>query len=182
MSHKSIVKMALTALFAALASVSVLVQFPLIPAAPFLLYDFADVIIILCTLLLGILPGTAALLVTCFVQAFILGGNGIIGFLMHFIASEAMVLCFGLICRGRKSPARLAVSAVAATAAMTLLMIPLNLVFTGIFLGTGVSAVAKLLVPAIIPFNLLKAAINSAASALLYRPARAALRKTGAVE
>ena len=169
MSQKTMVRVVLTALFTALSVVSILLfRIPLIPAAPFLEYDMADVIVLLCTLLIGVVPGTVSLLIVCLIQAFFMGGNGIIGFLMHFVASEAMVLLFGLICRKRKTAGRLALAAVFAILAMTLLMIPLNLVFTGIFMGTPIKEVAALLVPAIIPFNLLKAAINSVAAVLLY--------------
>lgn len=53
---------------------------------------------------------------------------------------------------------------------MTLVMIPLNLVFTGIFMGTGVEAVVKMLIPAIIPFNLIKrASIPCSLFCCLYR-------------
>lgn len=53
---------------------------------------------------------------------------------------------------------------------MTLVMIPLNLMFTGIFMGTGVEAVVKMLIPAIIPFNLIKACLNSVLTFLLFIP------------
>lgn len=53
---------------------------------------------------------------------------------------------------------------------MTLVMIPLNLIFTGIFMGTGVAAVVKMLIPAIIPFNLIKACLNSVLTFLLFIP------------
>lgn len=53
---------------------------------------------------------------------------------------------------------------------MTLVMIPLNLIFTGIFMGTGVEMVVKMLIPAIIPFNLIKAGLNSVLTFLLFIP------------
>lgn len=178
MNKKKVLTVVLTALFAALSVVSILVlQVPLIPSAPFLKYDMADIFIIICTLTAGIIPGTTALLVTCLIQAFLLGGDGWIGFLMHFIASEAMVLIFGTVCRKAKTLPRLVISAVASTIATTALMIPLNLVFTGIFLGATVAGVAAMLLPAIIPFNLLKAGINCTAAVILYLAVSPLLKK-----
>lgn len=161
--------MVLTAMFTAVSAVSILLlRVPLIPAAPFLEYDMADIFVLLCTVLIGTSYGTVSLAVVCLIQAFLLGDNGVIGFIMHFASSEAMVLIFGLLCRKSASLKRLVLSAVMATAVMTVIMIPLNFVFTGIFMGTPLKMVADLLVPAIIPFNLLKGAINCTAAVILY--------------
>lgn len=170
MKRQTTIKLVLTALFTALSVVSIMLfRIPLIPAAPFLEYDMADVIVILCTLLLGTASGGICLFIVCIIQAFLLGGNGIIGFLMHFVSSGAMILIIGLFCRKNNSWTRLAIGAAFATVVMTALMIPLNLVFTGIFMGTPMSVVVSMLVPAIIPFNLLKGVINCTAGILLYR-------------
>ena len=50
---------------------------------------------------------------------------------------------------------------------MTLLMIPLNLVMTVWFLGVPRQVVVSMLVPAIIPFNLIKSLSNSALAFLV---------------
>ena len=41
--------------------------------------------------------------------------------------------------------------------------------FTGIFMGTGVQTVVKMLIPAIIPFNAVKAGINVLVAGVLYK-------------
>lgn len=170
MSRKNLINLVLTALFTALSVVSIfLLRVPLIPSAPFLEYDMADVIVLLCTMLIGTGAGSVSLFIVCIIQAFLLGGNGIIGFFMHFVASEAMVLIIGFVCRRGTKIGRLAIGALLATLAMTLLMIPLNLIFTGIFMGTPMNVVAGMLIPAIIPFNLLKGALNCTAAVLLYK-------------
>ena len=45
-----------------------------------------------------------------------------------------------------------------------------NLVFTPLFLGSSVGEVVAMLLPAIIPFNLLYAALNGAVTLLVYKP------------
>ena len=52
---------------------------------------------------------------------------------------------------------------------MILLMVPLNLLFTGYFMGTPIETVKALLLPAIIPFNAVKAFGNSLITLLLYK-------------
>ena len=53
---------------------------------------------------------------------------------------------------------------------MSLIMIPLNLYFTTKFLNVPVEAVKAMILPAILPFNLLKASINSVVTFLVYKP------------
>jgi riboflavin transporter FmnP len=52
---------------------------------------------------------------------------------------------------------------------MTLVMIPVNLIIQPNFYGVPVEVVKSLLVPAIIPFNLIKAGINSLLTLLVYK-------------
>lgn len=171
--NKNVLKTVQMAMFAAISVVLVyIVRFPLIPTAPFLEYDMADVPIILCTLLLGTGSGLTVLIAACAVQAMtVSAASGWIGFVMHLCATAVLVLTVSLIFKksGRKTSG-LVVGLIAGAVAMTLVMIPLNLVFTGIFMGTGTDVVAKMLVPAIIPFNLAKAGINCVLSGVLFFP------------
>lgn len=85
-------------MLAAIAVVLVmLIHFPIIPAVSFIEYDMADVPVLIGTLLYGPIPGLLILLVASLVQAFILGINGWVGFVMHFVASGAMVLLVGIL-------------------------------------------------------------------------------------
>ena len=103
--------------------------------------------------------------------------SGIIGFLMHFIASSVLVLIPSVIYRKKKTIPSLIIGLALGTLAMTVVMIPLNLLFTGIFLGAGVETVGKMLIPAIIPFNLLKASINSVIAFAVFTPISNILKK-----
>ena len=54
---------------------------------------------------------------------------------------------------------------------MTLMMIPLNLIFTVYFLGISRDVVVSMLFPIIIPFNLIKAGTNSVITFSVYHKA-----------
>lgn len=179
MKNNSSLKLAIMAMLTALSAILVYaVRFPLLPAVSFLEYDAADVPIIIGALLLGPASGLAVLFAACAVQALtVSAASGWIGFLMHFLASGALVLVPSLIYKKKRSNASLILGLVLGSAAMTLLMIPLNLVFTGIFLNMGPGNIAKLLLPAIIPFNLLKASINSAIAFAAFVPLSKILKK-----
>lgn len=169
---KNTYKVCLMAMLTAISIVSLyIIRFPIIPAASFLEYDCADIPVILGALLINPLSGIIVLLAVCILQAItVSAASGWIGFLMHFIASTVLILPVSLIYKKKKSVKSLVIGFVVGTILMTLIMIPLNLVFTGIFLGAGTQTVVSMLMPAIIPFNLLKACINSICSFVLFIP------------
>ncbi len=179
MKNKTVIKTAIMAMLTALSIVSLyVIRTPLIPAAPFLEYDAADIPVLIGAMVLGPVHGLIILLAVCIIQALTLSASsGIIGFFMHFIASGVLVLVSSLIYSRKKNIKNLVIGLVLGSIAMTVVMIPLNIVFTGIFMGTGTQAVISMLVPAIIPFNLLKAVINSAVTFAVYTPISKILQK-----
>lgn len=132
----------------------------------------ADIPILLGGMVFGPLAGMSILLVVSLVQAFFLGGDGWYGFVMHMVASGVLVLVASLFYRFKKRFAFAAVGMLLGTIGMALVMIPMNLVLTPLYMGdVSVSreVVLSMLLPAIIPFNLLKAGINCVVTAILFR-------------
>ena len=170
-SRDKILKMVQMAMLIAISLVLImLIRFPLFPSAAFLQYDMADVPVLVGTLLFGPLSGLLILLIEAFLQAFLLGGDGWVGFLMHFIASGALVLIAGLFYKKWHSVKGIAVGLIIGSIGATLLMIPLNYIFTVHFYGVPLDAVNQLMLPAIIPFNIIKAGVNSVITAGVYLP------------
>ena len=66
--------------------------------------------------------------------------------------------------------------------AMTIIMILWNYLITPIYMGYPREAVAEMLVPVFLPFNLIKGGLNASFTFLLYKPVITALRKSGFVE
>lgn len=178
-TQQKVINTAIMAMLTALSIVSLyVIRLPLIPAAPFLEYDAADIPVLIGSMLLGPVSGIIVLLAVCIIQAItVSASSGIIGFFMHFIASSVLVLTASCIYKKKKSTAGLVAGLVIGSIAMTIVMIPLNLVFTGIFMGAGTQTVIGMLIPAIIPFNLLKAGINSAVTFAVFLPISKVLRK-----
>ena len=140
----------------ALSLLMMLIRFPLF--LPFLEYDMADVPILIGTFLFG--PGWGVLLtlaVSVLQGVTVSAGSGVIGMIMHFIATGGFALTAGLIYRGMHSFKGALLSLGCGSLAMILLMIPLNLLLTPLYTGAPAEEVAKLLLPAIIPFNAVKA-------------------------
>ena len=164
-------KLTTLAMLAALAIVLVaLIHFPLVPAAPFLEYDPADIPIFIGTFLFGPAAGLALTAVVCVIQGVtVSAASGPIGIIMHIFATGSCALIAGNIYRRNKTRKTAAIALIVGTLVMTGAMVLMNLVLTPIFLGTSMEEVIPMLLPAIIPFNLIKAGLNCAITFVLYK-------------
>ncbi len=154
-----------------------LVRFPIIPAASFLEYDMADVPILIGTFLFGPAGGLILVAIVSVIQGVtVSAASGWIGIVMHMIATGSFVIVAGLVYKWVQTRKGAVWGLVMGSLAMTGIMIPLNLIFTVMFLGVPYDAVVAMLWPAIIPFNLLKAGINSALTFFVYKPVSKVMR------
>ncbi len=165
------------AILAMLAAISVvliwLVHFPIIPVAPWLEYDPADIPILIGTLIYGPVMGLVLLIAAAGVQAITVSAqSGVIGFVMHVIATGTMVLTAGLIQKRMKSDKGILTALIIGACAMIAIMIPANLILTPIFYGQPRQAVIELLLPAIIPFNAIKSLVNGVFAFLIFQRVR----------
>lgn len=145
-----------------------LISFPIFPAAPFLKYDPADIPILICTFIFGPWAGLVVTFIVSLIQSLILGDFPY-GFLMHFLATGIMVLVSGLIYRRKKTTKNSIISVVFGIIAWVLAMIVANLVITPYYMGAPIQAVAAMIIPIIIPFNLIKSVINCTITLLLFK-------------
>ncbi len=177
--HAKIVKTVELAMLAALSIVlMLLVRFPLIPTAAFLEYDMGDVPVLISTFLFGPIAGFAVLVVESLIQAIsVSASSGWVGFVMHVCSSGIFLLAAGLIYKKWQNIKGLLLALTVGSILMTLVMIPLNLIFTVHFLGSPREVVIDMLIPAIIPFNLFKAVLNSVVAGIVFVPLQKILKK-----
>jgi len=147
-------------------ALEVFVHFPILPAAPFLLYSPGDLPIIVASVAVGPVAGAAAALVNSVLFAMLTGEGGPWGAIMHFVASGGMALVIGYLA---KRTGKLHIPMLAGVLTRVLLMIPLNLLITPIYTGTPRNIVAGMIVPVIVPFNLIHAGINTIISYALVK-------------
>ena len=164
-------KLVTMAVLAALSIVLMLfIKFPIIPAAPYLIYEPADVPIMIGSFLFGPLSGLLITVVVSLIQAFTTAdGNGLVGFFMHVAATGAFVITAGLIYEKFHHVRGAIIALAVGTLAMTSVMIPVNLIIQPNFFNVPIDVVKSLLVPAIIPFNLIKAGLNSVLTFVVYK-------------
>ena len=142
---------------------------PLFPAAAFLQYDPADVVFLIGSFAFGPLAGLMITVIASAIPAFLLGGDGMYGFLMHVIASGALVLTAGSIYRLLHTRTGGLLALIAGTVVMGLVMMGANHFITPFYMGVPTEVVDAMLVTVILPFNLLKAGINSVITFLVYK-------------
>ena len=96
-------KLAKLAMMVAISCVLVLLIRIPFPPAPFLVYDPADVPIYITTFAFGPVAGLVVTIVVSFIQAFILGGDAVYGFVMHVFATGMFAVAAGAIYSRNKS-------------------------------------------------------------------------------
>ena len=172
------VRLAKMAMLIAISVVLVwLVHFPIIPVVPFLEYDPADIPILLGTFAFGPLGGMIITIITAIIQGMtVSAASSWYGIVMHICATGAFVLTAGLIYKKYHTRKGALVALGCGVLAMTLIMIPANLILTPVFMGAPRAAVVALL-PAIIAFNAIKAGINAVVTLLIYKRVSGFLHK-----
>ena len=149
-----------------------------IPVVLFLKYEPKDVIITIGGFMMGPMAAAAMSLVVSFVEMFIISDTGIIGCIMN-ILSTCTFACPAAILYKRNKTIRRAIEGLAlGVVLMTGVMLLWNYLITPLYMtGTTREAIAGMLIPVFLPFNLLKAGLNMALTLLLYKPIITALRR-----
>lgn len=176
-------KIATTGMLCALAYVAMaLIHIKLIPAAPFLTYDPKDVIIAIGGFLFGPVYAILISVIVAFLEMITVSESGIIGFVMQVIATGAFAVPAALLYKRNRTRKSALTGLAAGTGCMVVIMVLWNYILTPVYMGAARSDVAAMLVPIIIPFNLLKGILNSLLIFLIYKPIVTGLRKTGLVQ
>lgn len=172
MTKTSTRKLTTLAMLAAVAVVlAAAVHFPLLPAATFLEYDPADIAIFIGAFAFGPWAGLGLTVAAAVIQGLtVSASSGPIGILMHILATGSFVLVAGSLYQRRKTRARAILSLCVGVLVWTVVMLGCNLVFTPIFMGQPVETVLQMLIPVILPFNLLKGGINALITYIVYKP------------
>lgn len=170
MSEK-IRKMVTMAILVAISIVLVsVIHVPLIPAVPFLEYDPADIPILIGAFAYGPVAGIILTVVTSVIQGLtVSASSGLYGIIMHIIATSVLVLVASGIYRVRHTKKGAILGLVCGTIAMAMVMLPANHFITPAFMGVPTEVLDALLLPGILPFNLIKAGINSVVTFLVYK-------------
>ncbi len=155
------------AIFSALGMALSFIQIPIFPPAPWLQYDPSGIVTLTVALMYGPAAGIVVQLVS-WIPKLIMSP---LGSLLTFVAMIGAVLVVGLIYKKFHNLKGAIVSLVLGSIVFICLAIAMNFLITPIYSpGVTVEAVAGMVVPILLPFNLIKCGINGVATGLLYKP------------
>ncbi len=152
------------------------------PVVLFLKYEPKDVLIAIGGFLYGPLTSFVISLVVSLVEMVTVSDTGIIGCVMNLISSCAFCCTAAAIYKRKHTLSGAVWGLLAGCLTMAAVMMLWNYFITPLYMGMPREAVAQLLLPAFLPFNLFKGGLNMAICLLLYKPVVTALRRTGLVE
>lgn len=158
-------------------AVAAIIRIPIVPAASFLKFDVKDVILGIGALIYGPVPGLLMSVVVSLIEMLTVSESGIIGFLMNVFASAAFICTASLIYKRHRNMKGAVVGLGLGVVLMTVVMLLWNFIITPFYMGVAREVVQAMLIPAILPFNLLKGCINAALILLLYKPVVSAMDK-----
>lgn len=173
-----------TVLIGMLAAVAYITVFLFrIPVVMFLKYEPKDVIITIGGFLLGPMTAFLTSLVVSLVEMLTISETGPIGALMNLISTCTFACTAAIIYKRRHTLGGAVLGLGVGSVVMIGTMLLWNWLITPLYMvNTSRADVAAMLVPVFLPFNALKAGLNSAFVLLLYKPLVSALRRTGLVE
>ena len=153
-----------------------------IPVVLFLKYEPKDVIITIG----GFLMGPSAVLISsgvvALIEMFTISDTGIIGCIMNFLSTCSFAFVAASIYKKNHTIKGAIAGLAAGTVFMVSAMMLWNYLITPLYMtGTSRSDIAGMLLPVFLPFNLLKAGLNTSITLLLYKPLVNGLRRAGLV-
>lgn len=161
------------AVFVAVAYISLYIL-PIKGIGGFLTFDIKDAIMTIAAMMFGPIAGIAIVMAVTLLECITIGVTGLWGLLMNFVSSAVFCLAGSVIYRyAPKLKHTLSGAIVGLTASillMTAAMIPMNLIVTPIYANISVDDVKALILPLLLPFNIIKGLTSAAIVMVLYKP------------
>ena len=153
-----------------------------IPLVLFLKYDPKDVVIVIGGLIFGPLSSFAITVIVSVAQMFTISGTGILGCIMNVISSCSFACTAAFIYKRNHKLSGAVLGLACGVGCQVVVMMFWNYLIAPIYMGYPREAVGELLLPAFLPFNLVKGGLNAAITMLLYKPVVTALRRSNLIE
>ena len=188
-----------TAIFACMAGVLMLVEIPLFFAPVFYKMDLSEIPVLICTFYLGPVSGVAAELVKVMVKLLLKGTTtAFVGDFANFVVGCSFVLPASFIYHAKPGKKTALVGMIVGALIMTVFGSALNAIYLlpkfaalygmpldaiigmGTKVNSAINSVSTLVLFAVVPFNLLKGAVDTLLTFLLYKRISPILHKNDA--
>lgn len=141
-----------------------------IPIVLFLKYDPKDVVIAIGGLAFGPFTSFLVTLIVAFMEMFTISDNGVLGLVMNVFSSCSFACTAAFVYKKKRKLSGVVIGLICGWVCMIVVMLSWNYLITPIYMGCSRETVVKLLLPAFLPFNLMKGGLNAAITMLLYKP------------
>lgn len=168
-------KVALTGMLCAIAFVTVVAI--RIPIVLFLKYEAKDVVIAIGGFIFGPLTSLIISLIVSFIEMITISTTGYIGFAMNVLATCTFACTAAYIYKKKHTISGAIIGLICGILLATAAMIAWNYFLTPIYMKVPRDAIAKMLLPTFLPFNLFKNTLNAAIILIIYKPIVVGLRK-----
>jgi riboflavin transporter FmnP len=161
---KQLVTMALMCAIGILLS---FIEFPLIPGVSFLKYDASCMPAMVVGFAFGGGAGVIVGVVGAIIHGIMMGD--FVGAIMNIIVVLAMVLPSAAVYRKGRTFKNAVIGLTIAVVVATIAAVVANLVIDPVLYGMPFDTVVAMVIPALLPFNIVKAIINSALTVIIYK-------------
>ena len=145
--------------------------------AGFLQLDLKDTVICIGGFLFGPVASAVISLVVALVEMFSVSDTGPIGMVMNVLATCSFCCTAAFVYKKMHTKKGAVLGLFLGVVALTVVMLLWNYLITPLYMGVERDVVKDMLVPIILPFNLVKGGLNMALILVLYKPVVTALRK-----
>lgn len=159
---------------------NILFHFPLVPAVSFLSYDPKDIVIVIGGFIYGPMACVGMSGICAILDIMFRGGN-LIDVMMNMLATCSFCCVAAWIYKRNHTKRGAILGLGIGILVVTLVMVLWNYIVTPIYYQMPREVVSSLLLPGIVPFNLIKFGINAGVALLIYKPIVKALRSSNLV-
>ena len=150
-----------------------------IPIILFLKYDPSDVIVTLGGFIWGPMTSCIVSVIVATLEMITVSDTGILGCIMNIVQTLSFACTASFIYKKKHTLSGALIGLASGWLITVIVMLLWNYLVTPLYMGYPREAVVELLLPAFLPFNLLKGGLNASIAFLLYKPIVTALRKSG---
>ncbi len=173
-------KLTTIGMLCALAYIAVVVG--RIPLVLFLKYDPKDVIILIGGFMFGPLTSFAITVIVSVVEMLTMSETGIFGCIMNIISGCSFACTAAFTYKKKHKLSGAILGLLCGCGCQAAVMMFWNYLIAPIYMGYPREAIVELLLPAFLPFNLIKGGLNGAITILLYKPVVTVFRRSKLIE
>ncbi|KRN55455.1 hypothetical protein IV72_GL000975 [Atopobium minutum] len=167
-------RIAITSLLCAVSAIcTLLLEFPLLPGLEFLKYDPSGIVALISGFAFG--PATAVVVSILPYLVHFATQSGFYGVIMAVLATISLAVPATIVYQRKPTRMGALIAMVVGAICSIAVCIVGNLILTPLYMGASFNDVVALIVPALLPFNLVKVLINCVVTALIYKPVTKAL-------